>query len=363
MQAQSERSMPKITLGVGSILFALLLAVMVEPQFAQYMSHEYAIGAAVIVALIFVVSVALHEVAHALVAHAYGARVREIALTLFGGHTTYEGPRLKPLRSMVISLAGPATNAVLALILTGITKAMTATLWDGNSATALMTILACQLAATLNWALAIFNVLPGLPMDGGRALESLFRACGVNASQATIMTGWAGRVIAVAVVAVPLVVGLAGNAVPSPLWLVWSVLIAFSLFQGASAAISHARVFEGAEMLHISHVSREIRPLENAGSVGDERSYLEKGGLYVDHSGTVLSVGVESAGAPVDFPVQAILTPVAHAAVLEGRPEGRELLSAMQAEESPAYLLRNEQGEFASVIFAEDVARALNAHE
>lgn len=354
--------MPKISLGIGSLLFALLLAVMVEPQFAQYLPQGYAIGAAALVALLFVFSVALHEVAHALVAHSYGARVREIALTLFGGHTTYEGPRLEPRRSMVISLSGPATNAVLALVLTGLTKLMTAALWEGGSAAVLMIILACQLSATLNWALAIFNILPGLPMDGGRALESFLRACGVNASRATIATGWAGRVIAVGVVAVPLVMGLAREDMPSPVWVVWSLLIAFSLFQGASAAIASARVLEGAEMLHLSHVSRKIRPLESAGSVGQEMAYLERGGLYADFSGAILAPGADVGAAPADYPVQAILTPVVRAVTLEGRPEGRELLAAMQAEESPAYLVRNDSGEFSNVIFAEDVARALNDH-
>lgn len=361
MQKTSERSMPKISMGIGSLLFTLLLAVMVEPRFAQVLPQGYAIGAAAIVAVVFLLSVALHEVAHALVAHAFGARVCEIALTVYGGHTTYEGPRLKPVRSMLISLAGPGTNAILALVLSAFSQSLTPAFMNSGSAALLMVAIACQFLATLNWALAIFNVMPGLPMDGGRAFEALLRASGVNSARATIITGWTGRVIAVAVVAVPLLLALLNGTYPSPIWIVWSVLIALSLFQGASQAIAHARLLEEADMLHTSHVSREVRRLSNAATVGRERAYVERGGLYVDSDNVVLAPGAEVEQAPDDYPVHAVLTPLVKASVLEGRPEGSDLLAAMQADEAPAYLVRNDAGLVESVIFAEDVARALNA--
>lgn len=361
MGAELERTMPKVSVGAGSVLFAVLLAVMIQPQFAQYLPGAFAIGAAAIAAVLFLLSVALHELAHACVARAFGARVREIALTLFGGHTTYEGPRLSPSRSMLISLSGPATNAILALILSAVARALTPVLLNADLGALAMCVLACHFASTLNWALAIFNVLPGLPMDGGRALEAILRACGMNSARATIITGWVGRVIAVGVVVVPLALSAVRGDLPSPLWTVWSILIALSLFQGASQAIAHARFLESADMLHIAHVSQEVRVLSNAATVERERSYLERGGLYVDPDGVVLAPAAAIAEAPADYPVHAVLSPVVRATVLDGRPEGSDLLAAMQADEAPAYLVRNDAGQFVSVIFAQDVARALNA--
>src|SRR5690606_25915180 len=72
-----------------------------------------ALAVAIGIGAFMIVSVAIHELAHAVAAIGFGAKVDHMALTLWGGHTQYSGGRLRSWHSIVISLVGPASNAVL----------------------------------------------------------------------------------------------------------------------------------------------------------------------------------------------------------------------------------------------------------
>lgn len=114
--------------------------------------------------LVLAVSVLVHELAHAAVGAAHGSRPEAIELTLWGGHTQFVRAVDRPLGSVLTALAGPAANLVLA----GLAQAA-GTLSDPGTVTSLL----LAMATTANLLLAAFNALPGLPLDGGRMVESV----------------------------------------------------------------------------------------------------------------------------------------------------------------------------------------------
>ena len=126
-----------------------------------------------------------------------------------------------------------------------------------------MLSVAASFATWLNVVLALFNLLPGLPMDGGRALESLLGAVLRRPVLGTRITAWIGRAIAVGVVVLPLsrIVRLGGAGGFSLLTLVWALLIAGLLWQGASRALEEARVQERVGALDAAALARPVRLL------------------------------------------------------------------------------------------------------
>jgi Zn-dependent protease len=168
--------------------------------------------------------VALHEVGHALAARAYGIHTREITLYPVGGVASLERMPEKPGREIAIALAGPAVNVVIAVALfAGLVGGV---LLDPLSAFAAEPGAVEVFASKLMWAnvvLAVFNMLPAFPMDGGRVLRAILatRLPRERATAAAVGVGSfvaAGFVIAgmlipnYSLVAVAIVVYLLGQA-------------------------------------------------------------------------------------------------------------------------------------------------------
>jgi Zn-dependent protease len=147
-------------------------------------------GIAVLLGLAFLVgvfaSVLLHELGHALAARRYGIRTRGITLLPIGGLAQLEGEPRTPKQELVIALAGPAVNFVLAAGLYVIVAITGLPTWG---------LLGSLLVANLS--LGLFNLIPAFPMDGGRALRALV-ATRVGGPRATEIAVWIGKVAAIA---------------------------------------------------------------------------------------------------------------------------------------------------------------------
>jgi len=146
--------------------------------------------------------VVLHELAHSLVAVFYGVRVHEIELSPIGGVAKMESMPQKPYQEFVMALAGPLVNLIIAvplgglvlmLIGSGVIKSfghliylMSKPSWQG---------FILNLFAS-NVLLALFNLLPAFPMDGGRVLRSAL-AWVIGQRQATIVAARVGQVLAI----------------------------------------------------------------------------------------------------------------------------------------------------------------------
>ncbi len=192
-----------------------------------------AYGIALAYAVLLAASVLIHELAHALSARKFGWPTARIVLNLWGGHTQFENFAASPGRSLIVALAGPAANFVLAL--TGWGALL---LIDPSGVTNLL----ANILIWANFLVAAFNVLPGLPLDGGRIVESaVWRATG-SQEKGTVAAGWTGRVIAVLLVAAVVVVPFLIGTQPSAVTVIVAVVMGGFLWLGASSAIANAQM-------------------------------------------------------------------------------------------------------------------------
>lgn len=115
-------------------------------------------------------SVVVHELAHALTARRFGVRTRAISLFLFGGVATLEAEPPSPRADALIALAGPVASAALALCAYGAMFGVHAIVPAGYAPAAVSLF---AYATVANAVLAVFNLIPAYPMDGGRVLRAL----------------------------------------------------------------------------------------------------------------------------------------------------------------------------------------------
>lgn len=169
-------------------------------QWSQYGAKGAAFGA-LLVALLFV-CVVLHELGHSLVAKGFGIPVREIILLPIGGMAQMTKKPKTPAQELLIAIAGPLVNVVIAVgmliagvVVLGSSGAAAAFSKLGSAPPSLETMWVVLTAS--NVMLAVFNMLPALPMDGGRVLRSLL-AMGLGQSRATRIAALVARVLAVA---------------------------------------------------------------------------------------------------------------------------------------------------------------------
>lgn len=193
-------------------------------------------GGVMVVAFVFVLllfaSVFLHEAAHALVARARGHHVTELAMTLLGGHTAYTGVQRRVRDGALIAAVGPLTNLALA--------AAFYLAFELSPPGSIVALLAFA-AFSSNVFVGIFNLLPGLPLDGGQLLEALVWRITGSRTRGTIAAGWIGRVVAVGVLAYALLLPLTVGARPDLSTVVWSAIVGSFLWSGAGDAMRTAR--------------------------------------------------------------------------------------------------------------------------
>ncbi|OJX94229.1 Zn-dependent protease [Salana multivorans] len=203
---------------------------------APGLSGPMSVVAATSFPILLFVSVFLHELAHGTTARALGVPVREYVLTFWGGHTSFSGDLRSPGVSAAVSAAGPAANLVLA----GLG-------WLGlrQLPPGLVAVVVASLVYA-NLVVGVFNLLPGSPLDGGRILEALIWKVTGDRDTALVGAGWVGRGIAVLIAAVALGLPLLRGDRPTLTSVVWSLLIAGVVWQGASRSVTVGRARRGA---------------------------------------------------------------------------------------------------------------------
>ena len=204
-------------------------------------------------------SVLVHELAHALVAQRVGLPPTHIVINLWGGHTQFESEAATPGRSCAVAAVGPLSNGVVAVL-----AYLALGLLDPTGVASRL----LEALAVTNAFVAAFNIVPGLPLDGGRVLEAaVWRATGDRAT-GTVVAGWAGRLLAVGIVLAALAPFAQGRS-PDLLLVVWAVLIAPMLWSGAGQAIASARVRRRAQGLSVAGLARPAGVVPLAASVDD----------------------------------------------------------------------------------------------
>jgi Zn-dependent protease/CBS domain-containing protein len=198
----------------------------------------WAVAVAVLGAVLFFGSVLVHELAHALASQARGIRVQDITLFLFGGATRARVESRGPGDEFLIAAVGPLTSGILAGLF-GIVASL------GRDA------LPAPLAGTFgylawtNLLLAVFNLVPGFPLDGGRLLRAgLWKATG-SFGRATRIASLAGQAVGWLLVAAGVASLLAGNLAGG----IWFAFIGWFLVQAARSSY---------EELQLRHMLRGV---------------------------------------------------------------------------------------------------------
>lgn len=199
-------------------------------QFPQ-LSGGLALILGLITALSLFASVVAHELGHSFVAIRQGIDVKSITLFIFGGLASLEKESETPAEAFWVAIAGPLVSLILCGIITviGVTTAVSGPL------AAILGVL-----ASVNLALALFNLIPGLPLDGGNILKALVWKITGNPYKGVTFASRVGQIfgwVAVTSGLLPLLFfGSFAN--------IWNLLVGFFLLQNAGNAAQYARVQE-----------------------------------------------------------------------------------------------------------------------
>jgi len=171
------------------IVFVYLTVMLALPSglFPTFSLQMRVIGS-IITSLLFFGAVVLHELAHSLVATRMGIPVKSITLFIFGGVAQITREVVRPRDELLIALAGPLCSLVLAGFLGLVWFVLPASLYPYLS-------IAIFWLAIMNLILALFNLIPGFPLDGGRVLRALFWQGTGNYRKSTYIASWVGRSI------------------------------------------------------------------------------------------------------------------------------------------------------------------------
>ncbi|HUZ26849.1 MAG TPA: site-2 protease family protein [Streptosporangiaceae bacterium] len=144
-----------------------MLAASVLPGIIPHQSAGVYWTVAAAGSVLFVAALAAHEIAHAIVARRWGVQVRSITLWMLGGIAELDGDPPTAAADLQIAIAGPATSLAAGIIFGG--AAALARLGHGPA----VIVAALAWLSLMNVVLAVFNLLPGAPLDGGRILRGL----------------------------------------------------------------------------------------------------------------------------------------------------------------------------------------------
>ena len=227
-----------IKVGVNASVFliiAILVGGLATGQLpAAFPGHSVAayVIAAIIAAVLFMASLLAHELAHSVVARRNGIEVESIVLWLLGGVAQLRGEPKTPGADFRIAIVGPLTSLALAVVF-GLGAAGVAQL---GSAGLTFGVLA-YLAAT-NAMLAIFNLIPAAPLDGGRVLRAALWRWRGNRQRAAVSAARAGRFVGFALIALGVLQVVTGSGLNG----IWLALIGWFVVSAATAEEQQARL-------------------------------------------------------------------------------------------------------------------------
>jgi Zn-dependent protease/CBS domain-containing protein len=316
------------------------------------------IVAAAFVVLLYV-SVLIHELSHCVVARGYGLPVRRILLYPLGGFSEIEREPQTPGREFLVSAAGPALSLVLAAAGYGLMHVVPTDTIAGT------------LVSQLRWAnlvVGLFNLLPGLPLDGGRMLRAVIWKLTGRPATSTIAAAWAGRVLAVALLAVPFLIGAVNLTGGDLVEVIWLAVIAAFMWTGAGQAIKATKFRERLPALQARRLARKAvsvaanTPLAEAIRRADENQ--ARAVVVVDHEDKPIAIVNETA--VMATPPQrrpwieagSLARTLEPDLVLSADLSGMALLDAIRRAPATEYLLVEPTGQVYGVLATRDVDHA-----
>lgn len=220
--------------GIDVRIHATFLLLLAWVAIVEY--RLWGTGRAALVAVLFILAVfatvVMHELGHSLVAARFGVKTREITLWPIGGVSRLERMPEDPKREFWIAIAGPLVSVAVALLLFGLHRLLLVSTYSGD--TMMGTVGFVWRLALVNVILAVFNLLPAFPMDGGRVLRALL-ASRMPHPRATQIASRVGQVLAI------------GLGIVGFFWSPILLFIALFVWLGATAEGAEAQIRSGLE--------------------------------------------------------------------------------------------------------------------
>jgi Zn-dependent protease len=363
------------------VIIALLITLMFAPNVGydipEIGSSKYLVSFAY--AVLLYASVLIHELGHALTAMRFGVPVRRITLQLLGGVTEMNREAQSPRREFTIAGAGPALSLFLGVAAWAAIHALggdpggfsgsTAASNPDDSVGLRITLELLDALMYANIAVGIFNLLPGLPLDGGIMLRSALWAATGNTNKATMAAGHIGRVLAVVVFFIPLGLDAAADRDPDMISFIWGALLGGFIWMGATAALRSAQVRERLPSLGARTMARRAMPVDAALPLAEALRRAEavgaRGLVVVDGNGA--PIGLVNEAAVAATPEQR--RPWVTVATLARRMEpglmvaadltGEDLIRRLDATPATEYLVVEADGAIVGILATADVRRAV----
>ncbi|MEV5439212.1 site-2 protease family protein [Streptomyces sp. NPDC052682] len=319
-------------------------------------------------AVAFYASVLVHELAHTVAALRFKLPVRRIRLQFFGGVSEIEKEAETPGREFVLAFVGP----LLSLLLAGGFYAALQAVEPGTVPGVLLAGLMIS-----NLIVAVFNLLPGLPLDGGRMLRAVVWKITGKPMSGTVAAAWVGRALAVTVLlGLPLLTqsGALGSAAEDSVGMdtvmdaLLAAILAAIIWTGAGNSLRMARLREHLPELRARALTRRAVPVETDTPLSEALRRANAAGaralVVVDAEGTPLSIVREAAivGVPEHrrpwVAVGGLAQELTDGMRVSAELAGEELLEALRATPATEYLVVEETGEIYGVLSAADVEHA-----
>jgi Zn-dependent protease/CBS domain-containing protein len=320
-------------------------------------SLRYVVAAAFVVLLY--ASVLVHELSHSVVARAFRLPVRRILLYPLGGFSEIEREPPTPGREFLVSAAGPAVSLVLA----GAGYVADRLIGPGGVPRVLLTQL-----VVANLLVGVFNLLPGLPLDGGRMFRAAVWKMTGRPGSATVAAAWAGRGLAVAVLLIPLALFVRTGNQLQVFDAVWLALIAAFMWTGAGQSLRATRVRERLPRLQARVLARRAIPipasLPLAEAIRRADEAQARALVVVDHEDRPIAIVSEAA--VMATPPQrrpwidagSLARTIDPGLVLPADLSGMALIEAVRRAPASEYLLVEPSGQVFGVLAAADLDHA-----
>ena len=199
-------------------------------------------------------SIVFHELAHSLVARIYGIKIAGITLFIFGGVAELEDEPPTPKSEFLVAIAGPISSVVL-----GGALYLLATLLETSSPPEVLAVL--SYLTVINIVLAVFNLIPAFPLDGGRMLRAALWWRQGDLRKATRLASLMGAALGIALMAFGAYNAFDGAVVGG----MWQMLIGYFVFNAAGNARRQTEIVERLRGVSVRQLMRTLPPHVPAG--------------------------------------------------------------------------------------------------
>lgn len=355
-RVQGIRLTMRVTWLPISLLLAFGFSSIVGQQFPYLGNWRYVAAFAFVVA--FTVSILIHELAHALVALRFKIPVTEINLGFFAAGTHIEGERKSPFEEFAISVVGP----VASLLVGGLSLLGARSMDEGVAEVALYEL------AIANLIVGVTNLLPGLPLDGGWVLRAIVWKATGNMHTGTVVAAWAGRVLAIGVLALPVLAEAVFDRTPGIFDFVIAGAVAFFLWMGSSQSLLQARLRRRLPTLQVRTLARRAVAVHSGTPISEAirlAGVAQAGAVVViDGEGkphALVNEQAVAAVAPGQLPwtsVSEVATRIGAGHILGINDTGEEILASLRSNPASEYLVLDQNGDVYGVLATADVERA-----